>query len=115
MEMPLEKKITFTSTGEKQEAKVTSSNTNILEARTNTNQGSGEIIITPKTIGKATITLTIPESTNYKEASKNCEVEVITKIRVFFDVQGGSEVSSKMVTYNKPYGELPTTERENYT
>ena len=116
MEMPLSKNIKITYSGDDNvEAKATSSDTNIVTVNAQNHGGSGEVIVKPNMIGNAVVTVKMEETTNYKEAVATCNIEVIKKLRVYFDTQDGNEKYSKLVTYNRAYGELETpTERKGY-
>ena len=68
--------IEFTYTGEDVTAEVVSSNTNVLNVTLQDGENKGTIEATGVSAGTATITLTIPESENYKSKTAKCDVNV---------------------------------------
>ncbi len=68
--------IEFTYTGDDVTAEVVSSNTNVLNVTLQDGENKGTIEATGVSAGTATITLTIPESENYKSKTAKCDVNV---------------------------------------
>lgn len=68
--------IQFTYTGEDVTAEVSSSNTGILNVTLQDGENGGIIEATGVSAGTATITLTVPESENYKSKTAKCDVNV---------------------------------------
>ena len=68
--------LTFSYDGEDETATVSSLNTGVATVAMLDSNLGGTLTITPVAVGTADIIVHVPETTNYKEASKTCKVTV---------------------------------------
>lgn len=94
--------------GEPDTVEATITGERIVSIEVNNAHGSGNIALRPVTVGQETLVVTMPETTDYAEATATCEVEITKLMTVIFDSAGGTpEYQQKTVEYNRAYGELP--------